>query len=114
MIGSVAATLLNIGLNYVFIRQFGFIAAGYTTIFCYFVQSLIDYFAMKHVVGESIYNMKLIVAMSLGITIVSIFSNMTYDYYIIRYIAVLVIVSLGVIYHRKLISMFTDLKKGNK
>ena len=112
MIGSGVATLLNIVLNYIFIREFGYIAAGYTTIFCYFVQALIDYFAMKHVVGESIYNMKIIIGMSAFLTMISIFSNLTYDYILIRYLAILIILTVGLINCKKIISIFTGLKKG--
>lgn len=112
MIGSVAATLLNIVLNYIFIKEFGYIAAGYTTIFCYFVQALIDYFAMKHVVGESIYNMKIIVGMSLLLTVISIFSNLTYDYILIRYAAVVILLIVGMVNSKRIISIFKGLKKG--
>lgn len=112
MIGSVVATLLNIVLNYIFIREFGYIAAGYTTVFCYFVQALIDYFAMKHVVGESIYNMKIIVGMSVLLTVISIFSNLTYDYILIRYAAVVILLIVGIVNSKRIISVFKGLKKG--
>jgi len=112
MIGSVVATLLNIVLNYIFISEFGYIAAGYTTIFCYFVQALIDYFAMKHVVGESIYNMKIIVGMSVLLTVISIFSNLTYDYVLIRYTAVVILLIVGLVNIKRIISIFKGLKKG--
>lgn len=101
MIGSLFATVLNVFLNYIFINQFGYIAAGYTTIFCYFVQALIDYFAMKHVVGESIYDMKIIVGMSVLLTVISIFSNLTYDYIIIRYVAVVILLIIGIANSKK-------------
>lgn len=114
MIGSVIATILNIILNYIFINEFGYIAAGYTTIFCYFIQALIDYFAMKKVLGQSVYNMKVIAAMSIGIVAISLVSNLTYDYLIIRYVIAAGIVALGVIYRKKLMSMFIGMKKGNK
>ncbi len=114
MIGSVIATVLNIVLNYIFIGKFGYIAAGYTTLFCYLIQALIDYYAMRNVVGNSIYNMKTIVLMSVGIAVISLISNYTYQYIIIRYIIAIVIVALGVFYRKKLISMFIGMKKGKK
>jgi hypothetical protein len=98
----------------VFINEFGYIAAGYTTLFCYFVQAMIDYIAMKKIVGQSIYNMKIIAAMSVGIVVISLFSNITYDYLIIRYVIAAAIVALGAIYRKKLMSLFVGMKKGNK
>ncbi|WP_043538384.1 lipopolysaccharide biosynthesis protein [Ruminococcus albus] len=112
MIGSFVATVLNVVLNFIFIKQYGYIAAGYTTIFCYFVQALIDYFAMRYVVGESIYDMRIIVGMSVFLTIISIFSNLTYDYVIIRYVVVIVLLIVGILNSKKMISLFKGLKKG--
>ncbi len=35
MVGTMVASVINIGLNYVFIQRFGFLAVGYTTLFAY-------------------------------------------------------------------------------
>ncbi len=35
MVGTMIAAVINIALNYVFIRRFGFLAVGYTTLFAY-------------------------------------------------------------------------------
>ena len=35
MVGTMAAAIINIGLNFVFIRRFGFLSVGYTTLFAY-------------------------------------------------------------------------------
>lgn len=111
MIGSITATLLNIVLNYIFIKKYGYTAAGYTTIFCYFIQAIIDYLAMRYVVKESVYNMKLITIMSAAIIIVSILGNLLYRFLYPRYIIVLLITVLGIIYHKTIIGMFTGIKK---
>ncbi len=44
---SIGAALVNLGLNWIFIRQFGFIAAAYTTLASYIVFVLCNYFAMR-------------------------------------------------------------------
>lgn len=111
MIGSLVATISNIVLNYIFIRQFGYMAAGYTTIVCYLIQALIDYFAMRSVVGESIYNMKYIIAMSVGLSIIALVSNMTYDYPVIRYTLVVLLAVVLFVKRKQIIAMFTGLKK---
>lgn len=112
MVGSLTATFLNVILNYIYINKFGYIAAGYTTIFCYLVQAAIDYIAMRRFVGESIYNMKLIGAMSAFIAVVAIFSNLTYDYFVVRYAAVLTLLIIGIANVKKLMSIFRGMKKG--
>lgn len=96
MIASVVATVLNIVLNIIFISLFGYLAAGYVTLVCYLVQATIDYFAMRKVVGQKVYNMRFIGLLSLIVTLVAIFSNLLYDYWIIRYVVLLAIVIVAI------------------
>ena len=50
------SAVLNIILNYVCIRRFGYYAAGYTTLFCYFLYTLFHYLFMKGICGQYIGN----------------------------------------------------------
>ena len=102
MIGSVTATILNIVLNYIFIPIYGYIAAAYTTLFAYMIQALIDYYAMKYVVGKSIYNLNQILILSLVILVGTILSLFLYDYNIIRYVFLVIIFSTFIIKRNKL------------
>ncbi|MBR1781500.1 MAG: polysaccharide biosynthesis C-terminal domain-containing protein, partial [Oscillospiraceae bacterium] len=49
MVASILAAALNIGLNWVFIQIFGFVAAGYTTLTCYIDYSVGHYFVSKKI-----------------------------------------------------------------
>lgn len=89
MFASVTATILNILLNYVFIKKYGYIAAGYTTLICYMVQSVIDYYAMKKVVGKNIYNMKFIITLSIFVISVSLVGSFLYKTILVRYIIII-------------------------
>jgi len=111
MVGSVTATVLNIVLNYIFISHYGYIAAGYTTIVCYLIQAAIDYFAMRRAVGQSIYNMRYVGMLSAGLVLIAVFSNLTYGYSWMRYIAAVGIVIIGVVLRKRIIGMFTTIKK---
>lgn len=113
MFGSLTATFLNLLLNYVFISRFGYIAAGYTTLFCYFVQATIDYFAMRHVAGQSVYRMDQIGLLSGGVVLISLFSNLLYRSTPLRYVIVGLLLVLGVVFHKKLIGIFL-FSKGEK
>lgn len=106
MVGSLTATALNLVLNYIFISRFGYIAAGYTTLFCYFVQAAIDYFGMRHVVGRSVYRMDQIGLLSGGVVVLSLFSNLLYRSTPLRYAIVALLLVLGVIFYKKLIGIF--------
>jgi O-antigen/teichoic acid export membrane protein len=110
MIASVTAMILNIILNYIFIKEFGYIAAGYTTLFCYMLQALIDYLALKKVVKEPVYNMKFIVLLSIAVIVLSFLSIIIYDYWFIRYSIIAIVFILVIIFRNKIISLFKNMK----
>lgn len=89
MMASISTGLLNIVLNYIFILKFGFIAAGYTTLVCYMIQALLDYFISRKVVGIDIFDKRYLLTLSLFIIIVSLVSNLLYSGFIIRYLIIL-------------------------
>ncbi|MBR7071253.1 MAG: oligosaccharide flippase family protein [Clostridia bacterium] len=106
MLGSLTATGLNIILNYIFISRFGYIAAGYTTLFCYLVQAAIDYIGMYRVLHRSVYRMDYIGLLAGGIILISIFSKLIYDYRAIRYGIVVALILAAIIFHKKMIQIF--------
>ncbi len=110
MIASMTAMGLNLILNYVFISKFGYIAAGYTTLICYLVQASIDYFAMKKVTKDRVYNMRYIGALSLCVTAIALLSNLLYDYIWVRYVIVLCICVVLIICRKKIIGLFKAMK----
>lgn len=102
MYASVTAAIANIILNYFLIKMFGYKAAGYTTLLCYLIQAVLDYFAMKYVVKEKVYNMKYISFLSLCLIVVSLLSLLFYTHPCVRYGIVLLIVA-ALIYCRRYI-----------
>lgn len=112
-LGSVTAVVLNIILNYFCIKKWGYIAAGYTTLLCYAVQVVIDFFALKMVVKRPVYNMKFIIILSVVVIVVSLFSNLIYDHLIVRYVLLALIFVILFIFRKKIINVFL-LSKNNK
>ena len=122
MVASVGGAVLNIVLNYVFIKQFGYYAAGYTTLFCYFVYAVMHYLVMRSVCneflgGQKIYNLKwisLISCVFLGTGFMFLF---TYKNTVVRYAAIAVMTAL-MIWKRKLIisycKKFMEIRKSRK
>lgn len=85
MIASLVSAILNIFLNWIFIPKYGIVAAGYTTLVCYLIQAIIDFYAMRKVVGQNIYNVKFIFIASCCVIFIVMTSNLVYDYSLIRY-----------------------------
>lgn len=101
MIASCIGAVLNIILNAIFIPMFGFIAAAYTTLVCYFVFMMMHLLFMKMVAKEqeitdSIYDLKTIFAISAATVVISFSCILTFENDVIRYalIATLFVVVL--------------------
>ena len=98
MMASVVAALVNVGLNYIFINLFGFIAAGYTTLACYVLYSIGHYLVSRKILRnmgkkDQMYDMKLIVLASLAVIVFAVAINITFPYIVVRYAILLVLLS---------------------
>lgn len=85
MMATVAAAAINVGLNYICIKMFGYTAAAYTTLFCYILYCLFHYLNMRHIEKQVIYNPKVLTAFSAIYVALCFACLLIYDYPIIRY-----------------------------
>ncbi len=88
--GAVIAALINVILNYYFIKLFGFIAAAYTTLICYIVLSIVHYVFMrrvqkKHNSSIEVYSMKPLLFICFFVTCFGLLMMIIYDYNILRW-----------------------------
>jgi O-antigen/teichoic acid export membrane protein len=94
-IGTVIAAIVNVALNYIFIRKFGYIAAAYTTLVSYIIYYIIHTVVSRKLLGFYIINMRilffviLILVTAYGIGVYFI-SN-----YVIRFSAAIIFVLIG-------------------
>lgn len=93
---SMIGALLNVGLNYVGIKMYGYMAAAYTTLFCYVIFALGHYIYMTISVKkllniEQVFETKRLVILSLAILFLGIAVMLFYNYMIIRYVIILLI-----------------------
>ena len=113
MAASVFGAALNIGLNYLFLSprwfNFGYVAAGYTTLICYILYALCHYLCMrwvckKHMDGAKVYDTKVLLGVSLCLVASGLMLSMTYEVPILRYSLVGIILLLLIIFHKKVIN----------
>lgn len=116
MIASVISAVSNVILNAVFIPIFGYLAAGYTTMVSYIIQVIIDYWAMKKIVKQDIYDMKFVLFMSFGVIFIGIALSFLYQFTIIRFILFALFLWFSVFYLRKNITILKTFfgKRGSK
>ena len=96
MFASVIGAIVNIALNYIFIPQFGYIAAGYTTLFCYIIYGLGHYIFMNRVCdlycgGVRPYEKEKVIIISLTFLIIGNMVLLTYNYPLWRFGLILVL-----------------------
>lgn len=98
-LGTIAAAALNLFLNWLFIPQYGYIAAAYTTMIGYAALLVFHYYIVKKTLKKysGLYETKFIIYILLLLIISGSFSLLLYQYNIIRYIFVLIYMILGVI-----------------
>lgn len=114
MMASIVGAVLNIILNYIFIKIFGYYAAGYTTLFCYILYSLGHYWFMRKVCKEcmngiKVYEPKIIAAIALVFMISGFGIMATYNYPIIRYSILAVIVVLIIVFRNKIKQLIKEM-----
>ena len=112
MVGTIIASTMNIVLNAIFIRIFGFVAAGYTTLFCYMLLSVLHYFIMLRVCREhgitSPYNGRKIWSLAAVAVLLSIMSVFLYTQNMVRYCAIVALCLVAFRYRRRIISVVRD------
>jgi O-antigen/teichoic acid export membrane protein len=106
LIASIVAAALNIVLNIIFIPIFGYYAAGYTTLICYIIYAMIHYIFAVRIIKEkeisSIFNINILLFISLSMIIILPVICFMYRYTILRYTIVLLIIVLTMVFIKKL------------
>lgn len=118
-IASVFGAGINVVLNYFFIKLFGFIAAAYTTLFCYIMFSVFHYFAMRIVLKkqgnrERIYDMKTILLVSIILIGAIIGITILYNNSIARWCVIGFVIILTFLMRKKIIGFVKELKDKTK
>lgn len=114
-IGTLTSAVCNIGLNLIFIRMFGYLAAGYTTLICYAVNSCMHYYFMRRVCKENLDDLKpydpkvllLISAifMAIGFAYLPLYSNT-----ILRYCFTAVLIAIIYTQKNRIISVVKEMR----
>lgn len=97
--------LLNIILNYIFIKLFGYYAAGYTTLLCYVIYAVLHYISMRKICDDYCESVQpystAILSLIACVFLVAGFGLMAlYKHVVLRYVCVFAILLFG-FYHRK-------------
>ena len=113
---SITGAIVNVILNYVLMPIFGYYAAGYTTLFCYILFCLGHYIFMrivckKKIDGDKVYNGTAILLISVAFVILAFGMMAIYDYPVIRYAIICIMLIVCWVKRDKLIKYFKMIKE---
>lgn len=103
---------LNIVLNYIFIGVFGYRAAGYTTLVCYMAYSVFHYIVMNRIsggMGKKVFDLRKLLLISGSFLLSGTLITFTYNYPVIRYGIIALILVIVFIKRRAVIKLVKDI-----
>ena len=119
MVASIIGAVLNIALNYIFIRKFGYIAAGYTTLICYAVYVIAHYIFMQKICveycdGRYPYETKKILMITMPFVLLGLSFLLLYELPVIRYSILVVGISVTIFMRKKIMEMWYNVMNVRK
>lgn len=114
VISSVLSAVLNIVLNAIFIRAYGFIAAGYTTLVSYAAFGLFHFYCAKRICKmkdiEWPYDNKVIFLLSFLCLLMPLFVSVLYQNNIIRYIVLILIITAIIVFRKSILHFVQSIR----
>ena len=112
---SMAGAALNIVLNYIGIKSFGYIAAAYTTLICYILFAMAHYIYMNYCVkmlfgADQVFDSKRLVVLAMIILLIGLFTILLYNLFILRYIFVIFIIIFMLLKRKIVLEIFNLVK----
>ena len=104
MISTIAAGIINILLNMIFIPKYGSVAASYTTLVAYCFMCVFQYLCLAKIKKPRVFNVKVLIAI-IGIACAwCAVCSILYSNNIIRYAALCVILALAIVFRKKIVN----------
>lgn len=115
-LATISGAIINVLLNYIFIKIFGYYAAGYTTLLCYMIFAVLHYWFMSQICkkylnlsGSNIYDLSKLVKIVICFMSVGFLLMITYENRVIKYISILLFILFLMIKKKKAISFARNL-----
>ncbi len=114
-IASCVGAITNLILNYIFIKLYGYYAAGYTTLACYMLFSFMHYSFYKKIIREKlkindIYDIKFMLLFSGVVLFAMLGMTLVYKWFAVRYLIITLIIAIGIIKRKFIVSKLKDIR----
>lgn len=101
-LGTIASAVIKVILNFIFLPLFGYVAAAFTTVLSYAFLFGFHYLLSKKVAGRQLFDTKVLLGITLALSIVSGMLYLLIDFTLIRYLLVLVLAVIVFVNREKL------------
>ena len=117
MFASIISAITNVITNYIFINLYGYLAAGFTTLFCNFLMAVCHYIYCNKVMKKKhmdYFSFREICITSILTFLISISICFIYNYLVVRYV-ILIIILLVLFFNKKeILDLLFLMKKAKK
>ncbi|HHY01244.1 MAG TPA: oligosaccharide flippase family protein [Methanothermobacter sp.] len=96
-IATILAMCLNLILNYIFIPEYGFVAAAYTTLICYILVFLFHIYIVRIIGMSEVYNNNMVFLSSIVLSLSGIIIKFLFPYMFVRYVVLGALTLIGVV-----------------
>ena len=110
MTATLTAAAVNLVGNYVFIKSFGYIAAGYTTLLSNLVLTAMHYRSARLIEPEEIYDPRFSLRSVALVTAGCLLCNLLYPFTLLRYILIVALLGFIVLKRKAVIDMLMGMK----
>ena len=105
-----AGAVLNIMLNYIFIKIFGYYAAGYTTLVCYMIYAAFHMYFMRKICREQLnneqpYSLRIYCGITAAFLLFGFILMASYKYVVVRYSMLGIMLIVMAVFQKKIISV---------
>ena len=108
---TMTAAFINVVLNAIFIKKYGYIAAAYTTLFTYFLYFIFHYLQAKKICGENLFPVPTIIISSIIIVVFIILSYLLLEHPMIRWTIAIIIFGLYLLYEERTLKVVGNIIK---
>lgn len=115
IIAAVIPAVVNIGLNYIFIPRFGYLAAGYTTFASYILFALVNYLCIcrylkKGAKLNGLYSLRSLILIFTIFLLVNIAGMLLYRFMIVRFLIMFIGGILLIVFWKRIYALINLLK----
>lgn len=109
MLATVIAAAMNVAMNYICIKQFGYYAAGYTTLASYMLLAILHYWISVKLEHERVFDARFSVILSIVLLGACLLCNFVYSFYVVRYVFIVAILLVIVLKRKYFIGAISNL-----